>query len=164
MTLGSSPGSERMSGGRALARPNDLLELRGIVRPKVRSWFGTAGVNAPHWAVHCGDARDALSMMPSEHFSCVVTSPPYFWQRDYEVSGQIGQESSVAGYVNSICDAMDEVQRVMRRDGVLFLNLGDTYYSAKGKPQGHDPKHNGRRSKCCERSIPADLESRRNRF
>jgi DNA modification methylase len=76
-----------------------------------------------------------------------VTSPPYFWQRDYKVAGQIGLEPSIDGYVGSVCDTMDEVKRVLNRQGVLFLNLGDTYYSAKGKPQGHDPKHNGRRLK-----------------
>lgn len=72
---------------------------------------------------------------------------PYFWQRDYDVAGQIGLEPSIDGYVRSVCDTMDEIKRVLSRDGVLFLNPGDTYYSAKGKPQGHDPKHNGRRLK-----------------
>jgi DNA modification methylase len=85
--------------------------------------------------------------LPADRFSCVVTSPPYYWQRDYEVPGQIGQEPSIDGYVRAVCDTMDAVRRVLSRRGVLFLNLGDTYYSAKGKPQGRDPKHNGRRLK-----------------
>jgi DNA modification methylase len=77
----------------------------------------------------------------------VVTSPPYFWQRDYEVAGQIGLEPSIDGYVRSVCDVMDEIRGVLNRRGVLFLNLGDTFYSAKGRPQGQDSKHNGRRLK-----------------
>ena len=85
--------------------------------------------------------------MARDYFACVVTSPPYFWQRDYEVAGQIGLEPSIDEYVHSICNVMDEVQRVLAPQGVLFLNLGDTYYSGKGRPQGHDRKHKGRRLK-----------------
>lgn len=112
-----------------------------------RSWKGRAGDANAQWEVLCGDACTILRSSPADYFSCVVTSPPYFWQRDYGVAGQIGLEPSIDGYVRSVCDAMDGVKRVLRRQGVLFLNLGDTYYSAKGKPQGHDPKHNGRRLK-----------------
>lgn len=83
--------------------------------------------------------------MVRDHFACVVTSPPYFWQRDYEVAGQIGLEPSIDGYVHSVCDVMDEVRGVLAPQGDLFLNLGDTYYSGKGRPQGHDRKHKGRR-------------------
>jgi DNA modification methylase len=97
------------------------------------------------WEVHCGDALAALTTMPAESFDSVVTSPPYFWQRDYKVKGQIGMEPSVDEYVQSIADIMDQVRRVLRPTGSLLLNLGDTYYSGKGKPHGKDPKHNGRR-------------------
>src|SRR5438477_143107 len=84
--------------------------------------------------------RAVLAVLPRDHFACVVTSPPYFWQRDYEVVGQIGLEPSIEGYVRSVCDVMDEVRGALDRRGVLFLNLGDTYYSAKGRPQGQDSK------------------------
>ena len=112
-----------------------------------QSWQGRIGNAGPRWQVYCGDAHRVLRTLPDNHFSCVVTSPPYFWQRDYGVAGQIGLEPSIDGYVQSVCDTMNEVKRVLRPRGVLFLNLGDTYYSAKGKPHGHDPKHNGRRLK-----------------
>ena len=56
-------------------------------------------------------------------------------------------EPSVDEYVRSVCDVMDETRRVLSPDGVLFLNLGDTYYSGKGRPHGEDRKHNGRRFK-----------------
>ena len=52
---------------------------------------------------------------------------------------------AVGGYVTAVCDAMDAVRAVLHPQGTLFLNLGDTYYSGKGQPQGHDRKHNGRR-------------------
>lgn len=54
-------------------------------------------------------------------------------------------EGSVSDYVRSIIDTMNGVKRVLKKDGTLFLNLGDTYYSGKGKPHGHDKKHHGRR-------------------
>jgi DNA modification methylase len=74
-----------------------------------------------------------------------VTSPPYYWLRDYGVGGQLGQEETVLQYVKGLADTMDEVYRVLAEDGLLFLNLGDTYYSGKGKSHGTDPKSNKRR-------------------
>ena len=97
------------------------------------------------WAVHCGDARAILETLKENQFACAITSPPYFWQRDYEVEGQIGKEPKVDQYVDAIVETMDGVRRVLRDDGVLFLNLGDTYYSAKGQPKGNDPKNRARR-------------------
>jgi DNA modification methylase len=97
------------------------------------------------WHVYNGDALQVLRQLPAEHFHCVVTSPPYFWLRDYNVSGQIGHEDSVVEYVDALADVMDEVYRVLRGDGVVFLNLGDTYYSGKGKSHGTDPKSAKRR-------------------
>ncbi|MEN1959093.1 site-specific DNA-methyltransferase [Luteimonas sp. MJ246] len=82
--------------------------------------------------------------MEGESANCIVTSPPYYWQRDYEVDGQIGHESTIEGYVQALSDLFDELKRVLAHDGVLFLNLGDTYYSAKGRPHGRDSKHSGR--------------------
>jgi DNA modification methylase len=76
--------------------------------------------------------------------NCVITSPPYYSQRDYGVAGQIGHEATIDGYVQKIVDCFSEVRRVLRDDGVVFLNLGDTYYSAKGKPHGQDEKSRGR--------------------
>lgn len=90
------------------------------------------------------DVVRGLREVESESISCAVTSPPYYWQRDYEVDGQLGHEASIAGYVEALATAFRELQRTLRPDGTFFLNLGDTYYSAKGKPHGRDDKHNGR--------------------
>jgi DNA modification methylase len=97
------------------------------------------------WIIHRGNASTVLSTLDPGKFACVVTSPPYYWQRDYNVEGQIGKEQTIEGYVNAISDVMDQVRRVLKDDGVLFLNLGDTYYSAKGQPRGKDPKSRARR-------------------
>lgn len=97
------------------------------------------------WQIHAGDARQVLAKVNENRFACAITSPPYFWQRDYGVDGQIGMEASVSEYVHSIVDTMRAVRRVLKKDGTLFLNLGDTYYSGKGKPHGCDAKQRARR-------------------
>ncbi|TEB11219.1 DNA-methyltransferase [Pelotomaculum propionicicum] len=97
------------------------------------------------WQVYCGDSFEVLRRLPDESVNCVVTSPPYYCLRDYKVEGQIGLEDSVEDYVEAICKVMDEVRRVLRSDGTLFFNLGDTYYSGKGQSQGNDRKSNKRR-------------------
>ena len=61
---------------------------------------GTAG--ALTWTLHEGDSRIVLPTLDSESVDCVVTSPPYYWQRDYEVEGQIGLEASIDGYVENL--------------------------------------------------------------
>jgi DNA modification methylase len=97
------------------------------------------------WHVYSGDALQVLRNLPDNSFHCVVTSPPYFWLRDYGVENQIGQEETLDEYIHAIVCIMDEIYRVLRRDGVLFLNIGDTYYSGKGQSQGVDRKSNKRR-------------------
>jgi DNA modification methylase len=97
------------------------------------------------WSIHQGSAEQILTRLPQESVHCVVTSPPYFWLRDYGVEGQIGLEETVQDYVCAIAKVMDGVKRVLRSDGLLFLNLGDTYYSGKGESQGKDRKSTKRR-------------------
>jgi DNA modification methylase len=107
-------------------------------------WTGTSFTDAK-WAVHQGDALQVMKRLPAGHFNCVVTSPPYYWLRDYGVEGQIGHEASVFEYVEAVANVMDEVYRSLTDDGLVFLNLGDTYYSGKGKSHGTDPKSSKRR-------------------
>lgn len=107
-------------------------------------WSGhtKAGVG---WEIHRSDATSILPTLGHDRFQCAVTSPPYFWQRDYNVDGQIGLEASVQGYVDNIVGCMSALRPTLKPDGVLFLNLGDTYYSAKGMPRGNDRKNKARR-------------------
>jgi DNA modification methylase len=109
----------------------------------IREWCGRR--SSLYWRVLIGPAKEALSLLDDESVDCVVTSPPYFWLRDYKVSGQIGLEDTVDGYVVAVTDVMSEVYRVMKMDGLLFLNIGDTYYSGKGKSHGVDKKSSKRR-------------------
>lgn len=111
---------------------------------ELKKWTGFTG-SSVEWSVYQGDALAVLRCLPKDTYHCVVTSPPYYWQRDYGVEGQIGQEQTIEGYVEAIVSIMEEVRRVMSKEGVLFLNLGDTYYSGKGQPKGKDPKSRARR-------------------
>jgi DNA modification methylase len=110
----------------------------------VKRWTGTYS-GTKSWVLYCGDARIAMADIPNESINCIVTSPPYYCLRDYKIEGQIGLEETVEKYVNSLCAIMDESYRILKKDGLLFLNLGDTYYSGKGKSHGNDPKSNKRR-------------------
>ena len=77
--------------------------------------------------VHEGDALAVLSTLPAESVHCVVTSPPYWGLRDYGHAGQLGLEPTPAAYVESMVAVFREVRRVLRDDGTLWLNLGDSY-------------------------------------
>lgn len=80
-----------------------------------------------------GDAKVVLAAMPADSVHCVVTSPPYWGLRDYGVPDAIGCEPTVQEYVTRLCDVLDAVKRVLRPDGTLWLNLGDSYSSSGGK-------------------------------
>lgn len=98
------------------------------------------------WGIYNGDAIEILRGFPDQAVRCVVTSPPYFWLRDYGVAErQLGRESSVQEYVENLTEVMKEVHRILHKKGLLFLNLGDTYYSGKGESQSIDRKSTKRR-------------------
>ena len=73
-----------------------------------------------------------LKKLPSESVHCCVTSPPYFGLRDYGIDGQIGLEKTPIEYVEKLTEIFGEFRRVLRSDGTLWLNLGDSYASGKG--------------------------------
>ena len=94
--------------------------------------------------VVCGDSAKMLATLPSEVFNVAVTSPPYFWVRDYGFEGQIGHELTVDEYVDALMGVFNQVKRTIHPEGVFFLNIGDTYYSGNGQPHGRDPKCSSR--------------------
>ena len=75
----------------------------------------------------CGDAREVLCQIDDDCVDSIVTSPPYFRQRDYDDPRQIGEESSAEAYVANLRAVFDECQRVLKPQGTLWLNLGDKY-------------------------------------
>jgi len=84
------------------------------------------------WEVLQGDCRDVLPTLPEKSVNCCVTSPPYFGLRDYGVAGQIGLEPTPDEFVSEMVKVFREVRRVLRDDGTLWLNLGDSYWGGKG--------------------------------
>lgn len=82
--------------------------------------------------VHLGDALTVLRSMPDELARSCVTSPPYYQHRDYGIKGQIGNEATPAEFVARLVEVFSEVRRVLRKDGTLWLNIGDTYNAYNG--------------------------------
>src|ERR1700688_3690248 len=102
--------------------------LRGSQRPRAsarkrvtREWL-FADLDAAHsgtrarakWALIRGDAETRLKQLPEGCVDCAVTSPPYFWQRDYDVAGQSGHEETVDDYVLNLQQVFHEVRRVLK--------------------------------------------------
>ena len=98
--------------------------------------------------LYLSDALSALSELPDASVDCCVTSPPYFGLRAYsDDPAEIGRERTPTEYVENLRQVFAEVWRVLSDDGVLWLNLGDTWYSGRGNPGpgGFDKKNNARR-------------------
>lgn len=83
-----------------------------------------------------GDCLDRLRELPDASVHCCVTSPPYYGLRDYGVAGQLGLEKTPQEYVDNIVAVFREVRRVLRDDGTLWLNLGDSYARNGGEQGG----------------------------
>ena len=79
-----------------------------------------------------GDCIKSLKALPADSIHCCVTSPPYFGLRNYNGGEEeIGQEETVEGYVEKMVEVFREIKRVLRPDGTLWLNLGDSYMAQK---------------------------------
>jgi len=78
-------------------------------------------------AIICGDAEVTLRTLPAESVNCIVTSPPYYRQRDYRSPQQIGSEESPETYIQKLVSVFRECHRVLTKEGTLWLNLGDKY-------------------------------------
>lgn len=90
-----------------------------------------------------GDARAVLLNLPAQSVQCCVTSPPYFGLRDYGHDGQIGLEPTPEEFVTALVEVFREVRRVLRDDGTVWLNLGDSYV-ANGR---YDAAYEGKRER-----------------
>ena len=91
-----------------------------------------------------GDAAEALGLLPSCSVQTVVTSPPYWSLRDYEIAEQIGCDDGLAEYVKSIVVTFDALRRVLVEDGTVWLNVGDSYTSGNRKYRAPDRKNRAR--------------------
>lgn len=91
-----------------------------------------------------GDSLDVLKGLADNTYQCCVTSPPYWGIRDYGINGQIGAEENLPEYIEKLANVFDEVRRVLKEDGVLWLNMGDSYTSGNRKWRSPDKKNPGR--------------------
>ncbi len=86
-----------------------------------------------------GDVKEMLDKIESNSVQTCITSPPYWNLRDYENDSQLGMEETPEDFADSLVSVFSKLKRVLRKDGTLWLNLGDTYFGAKG---GHWEKGN----------------------
>ena len=91
-----------------------------------------------------GDALNVLQRLPSDSVQCVVTSPPYWGLRDYNNPDQIGLQEKLPQFVNKLRAVFAEVRRVLRNDGVFWLNIGDGYTSGNRGWRAPDKKNPAR--------------------
>ncbi|MFA4986789.1 MAG: site-specific DNA-methyltransferase [Candidatus Brocadiia bacterium] len=94
-----------------------------------------------------GDCVDQLKVLGDESVNCCVTSPPYWGLRNYGHPGQLGLESTPEEYVAKMVAVFGEVRRVLRNDGTLWLNMGDTYAANNTSPKSN--LHVSRKQKNC---------------
>jgi len=80
----------------------------------------------------CGDCLNFLKKLPNESVDMIMTSPPYYALRDYDVDGQIGLEETFQSYIKKLCNVFDEAKRVLKKEGTCWVNLGDTYGTQSG--------------------------------
>ena len=79
----------------------------------------------------CGDALEQLRTLEPESVQTCVTSPPYYNLRDYGAAGQIGIEETPEEYIDKLVGVFREVRRVLRQDGTMWVNIGDTYAASR---------------------------------
>lgn len=81
--------------------------------------------------IYQGDSLEVLRSFPDESIDCCITSPPYWGLRDYGMDGQLGLEKTPELYVETMTELFNEVRRVLKKEGTLWLNLGDSYANDK---------------------------------
>jgi site-specific DNA-methyltransferase (cytosine-N4-specific) len=106
-----------------------------------------------------GDILKVLDIIPSESVQCAVTSPPYWGLRDYGISGQIGLEKTLPEYINKLVTVFREVKRIIKPDGIFWLNIGDGYTSGNRKWRAPDKK-NPARAMSVRPDTPIGLKSK----
>ena len=93
------------------------------------------------------DVRQALTELSDAEVkaNCIVTSPPFYGQRDYEFEDQIGLEVHPSQYIDRLAEVFDRAGDVLAGNGSLWINIGDTYWSGKGEHRSSESKQSARR-------------------
>ena len=101
--------------------------------------------SSPRITLYRGNAEEVLSTLEGHSIDCIVTSPPYYGLRDYGVDGQLGLEMHPQLYIDKLVTVFRQARRVLKPTGSVWVNIGDTYWSGKGKSHGIDSKQKYRR-------------------
>lgn len=103
------------------------------------------------------DCLQGLKNLPDDCIDCCVTSPPYYALRDYDCEGQIGLEDTPQEYIDRLTEVFMEVHRVLKPEGTLWLNIGDSYCGTGDKGDWKDPKNvNGRNGQAVSKTKIVD--------
>lgn len=94
-------------------------------------------VNFVDFKLYQGNCLEVLKQIPSESVQCCITSPPYYGLRDYGTDEQIGLEDEPQEYIKKLVDVFREIKRILKNDGTLWVNIGDSY-SGSGKGRKAD--------------------------
>lgn len=96
--------------------------------------------------VYLGDSLETIKTFKNESIDCVVTSPPYYGLRDYGMDGQIGLEETPGAYIQRLVELFREIRRVLKDDGTIWVNIGDSYYGG-GKTSSISDNGSGEKQK-----------------
>jgi site-specific DNA-methyltransferase (adenine-specific) len=129
-----------------------MVSIQRISPPEVLNWYDSI--------IYWGNTLDVLKRLPSESFQTVITSPPYWGIRDYRIEGQIGLEKTLEQYLNKILLVFSEVKRVLKKNGTLWLNIGDTYTSGNRGYRVPDRRYTARSMKEGRPDNPAGLKNK----
>lgn len=113
-----------------------LMRTKKIIKPEV--------ISIRESILFEGDALTVLQRLPSNSVQCAVTSPPYWGLRDYNIPDQIGLQETLPQFINSLRTVFAELRRVLRDDGVFWLNIGDGYTSGNRGWRAPDKKNPAR--------------------
>lgn len=146
--------SDRFATLPLLSRPTVQLIPERCLAGRFASLFAPGASDS---AIVTGDVTRVLRrILPSTFQSC-VTSPPYWGLRDYKIGGQIGLEACVDNYIEALVKAFGEVRRVLRDDGTLWLNIGDSFTSG-GRTWRAPDRKNPIRAMSIRPPTPAGLK------
>jgi len=91
-----------------------------------------------------GDALEKLKELPEKSVDMVMTSPPYWALRDYDIKGQLGLEKTFDKYIKKLCKIFDEIKRILKNRGTIWVNLGDVYYGSGAGTQKNNVEPSGK--------------------
>ena len=118
--------------------------LGGTSHVRINTTDPRQSVSLDQSVLICGCASEAMDLLPARSIQTVVTSPPYWSLRDYEIDRQIGRDDPLNHYLQSIVSMFEKLRRVLTDDGTVWLNVGDAYTSGNRRYRAPDKKNRAR--------------------